>query len=104
MTLDKYIQDGHETKCVWKYTEFPPGTMPKVLVKEHEKKTYQFDSKGEDKDVILTAVEACRSLQCASLVWVMRHNAKQQRTEPHGLALLANKQIVVPGDGEFSLK
>ena len=103
-TLEKYVQDGRETKSVFKYKDFPPGTIPKVMVRENEKKTYQFDTKGEDKDVILNTIEACRSLQCASLVWVMRFNVKALRAEPHGVALLANKQIVVPGDGEFSLK
>ena len=39
MALDRYIQDGHETKCIWKYKDFPVGTLPKVLVKEDEKKT-----------------------------------------------------------------
>ena len=39
LALDKYIQDGHETKCIWEYKEFPAGTLPKVLVKEDEKKT-----------------------------------------------------------------
>ena len=24
-TIEKYIQDRHETKCVWKYKEFPLG-------------------------------------------------------------------------------
>ena len=98
MALDKYIQDGPETKRIWKYKEFPAGTLPKVLVKDGEKKTYQFDSKAADKNVVLAAIEACRKLDVASLVWVMRHNAKEKRVEPHGVALLANSRIVVPGD------
>ena len=104
LALDKYIQDGHETKCIWKYKEFPAGTLPKVLVKDDEKKTYQFDSKAADKNMVLAAIEVCRKLDVASLVWVMRHNAKEKRMERHGVALLANSRIVVPGDGEFSLK
>ncbi len=48
-------------------------------------------------------VEACRGLSSASLVWVMRHNAKLQRIEPHGVVLLANNKFVVPGDGEIIL-
>ena len=68
LALDKYIQDGPETKRIWKYKEFPAGTLPKVLVKEDEKKTYQFDFKGAHKDVVLAAVDAYRSLECASLV------------------------------------
>ena len=103
LALDKYIQDGHETKCIWKYKEFPAGTLPKVLVKEDEKKTYQFGSTAADKDVVLAAIEVCRKLERASLVWVMRHNAKALRIEPQGLALLANSRIVVPGDSEFFL-
>ena len=102
--LDKYIQDGAETCCIWEYKEFPSGTLPKVLVQEDTKKTYQFDSKAADKNEILAAIETCRKLESATLVWVMRHNAKGKRKEPHGLALLANARIVIPGDGEFCLK
>ena len=104
MTLDKYILDGHETKSIWKYKGFPPGTMPKVLVLEDHTKTYQFDSNSKEKDVVLATIQACRGLQCASLVWVVRHNAREQRIEPDGLALLANKAIIVPGEGKFKLK
>ena len=28
--LDKYIQDGHETKCIWTYKAYPAGTLPNV--------------------------------------------------------------------------
>jgi hypothetical protein len=56
---------------------------------------------------VLDAIEASqatsRELTCASSVWVMRHNAKQQRIEPRGVALLASSHIVVPGDGEIIL-
>ena len=73
-------------------------------MQEDTKKTYQFGSKAADKKEILAAIETCRKFESATLVWVMRHNTKGKRKEPHGLALLANARIVIPGDGGFCLK
>ena len=53
--------------------------------------------------MVIAAVEVSRKLQLTSLVWVVRYDNKKQRVEPFGLALLANKPIVVPGDGDILL-
>jgi len=103
-TLAKYMQEGRVTTSIWKYKAFPPGALPKALVYEDPNSTYQFDSRHTDRDVILASAQACRGLTCASLVWAVRHNAKEMRIEPDGLALLADKAIIVPGERQFKLQ
>ena len=103
MSLEKFIAEGLPTKSVWKYKEFPIGSMPKVLVCEDDKKTYHFGSKAQDRDVVLATIEACRQLKCATLVWVVKYNAKRQQIEPGGLVLLATQSITIPGDSMFCL-
>ena len=102
MTLEKLIKDTYPTtKSIWKYKPFPPGALPKVLQLEDDKKTYQFDSKAANKEIVLKCVERCRTLKNATLLWKMRY--RSERLEPDGIVLLANASIVVPGDGEFPL-
>ena len=37
---------------IWKYTPFPAGTLPAVLVKKDPQKSYGFLSKAKEKDHI----------------------------------------------------
>ena len=105
MTLDKYIKEIHpETKSIYKYKEFPPGALHKVLVQEDAAASYAFGSKAPHKAAILEAVERARSLKGATLTWMVKYNGKHHRIEPNGLVLLLTKQIIVPGEGESDLE
>ena len=59
--LETYIKEGLQTtKSIWKYKEFQPCSLPKVLVFEELNSTYQFDCKGMDRDFVLATIQACR--------------------------------------------
>ena len=100
------------------YLVLSPSAVRNKLTTDAAKKAFHIFAQykqAEEKDMTtdtfvnivckgLRILEVCRVLSDASLVWVMRHNKNQQRIEPHGLVLLANSRIVVPGDGEIILK
>ena len=104
MTLEKLIKDKYPSaKSIFKYKPFPPGVLPKLLLPEADGKSYQFDSKAENKDQISKCVEMLRISSSVSLVWQLTYNASVQRIQPSGLVALANAPMVVPGDGELVL-
>ena len=110
MKLDKYIKEVRpETQSIWKYTSFPPGHVPKVLVKDDPDKSYGFASTPEQKKEIEASVDLARQLKGATLLWVMKFTklskgVEVNRLDPNGLVLLANASFVVPPDADIVLE
>ncbi len=103
--LNKYIKDQQKsTKEVYGYVPFPPGTVPKVLVKKDTKTLFFSTSSATDgKPGMKAAIEAARVSEACSLHWIMKFAPTKERLEPCGLAVVTCKALVVPGGGEVSL-
>ena len=98
--LDKLLKEHSKVAEVWKYTPFPAGTIPKVLVKKAPQQVYGFASKSAQKQSIHKFVAAARNCTTASLLWILKLTKEENGIEPCGLALVANKQMLLPGSGE----
>ena len=83
--------------------------MPKILVKKEPHKSYGFVSRAADKDDIHNAIHLARSCVGLSVLWILKATSqkisgKLDRLEPAGLAIVTNKQLVLPGNGELGLE
>ena len=99
--LDKLLKDYPKVGEVWKYTPFPAGTTPKVLVKKAPQHVHGFASKSVQKEIIHKFIAAARNCTTVSLLWILRLTNKKDALEPCGLALVTNKQLFLPGSGDL---
>lgn len=105
--LDKLLKELCPTVGdIWKYVPFPAGALPKVLVKKEPMKSYGFVSKATEKDVHHKIIKLARSCTSVSVMWILKATpvAKPEKLEPSGLAIVTNKQMVLPGSGELCLE
>jgi hypothetical protein len=63
----------------------------------------KFDSKRPDRMAVLQAIEAARSTLSCTVAWIMEFHEQNNRLQPLGLTLIANKQMVIPAGGELML-
>ena len=91
---------------IWKCVPFPAGALPKVLVKKEPQKRYGFISKAAEKDLHYKIIKLARSCTSVSVMWILKATpaAKAEKLEPCGLAIVTNKQMVLPGSGELCLE
>ena len=101
--LDKLMKEvTPQVAEIWKYTAFPPGSLPKVLVKKQPQHVYNFVSKSAQKEAIHKLIHLGRSATSCSLLWIVKAGGKNNEIlEPRGLALVTNKQVVLPGKGKW---
>ena len=101
--LDKLLKEVcPQVGEIWKYTAFPPGTLPKVLVKKQPQHVYNFVSKSAQKDTIHKFIHLGRTATSCSLLWIVKAGGKSNEVlEPRGLAFVTNKQVLLPGKGEW---
>ena len=108
--MDKLLKEGCPTVGdVWKYVPFPAGMLPKILVKKEPQKSYGFVSWDKNKDDIHNAIQLARSCPGLSVLWILKAfpqktSGKLDKLEPAGLAIVTNKQLVLPGSGELGLE
>ena len=100
--LDKLIKEVCPTVGeLWMYAPSPAGTLPAVLVKKDPQKSLVFLSKAKEKDHIHKIVWLAQECTTISVLWVLKK--RSARLEPVGLALVTNKQILLPGSEELIL-
>ena len=76
--LDKLLQEIYpQVGEIWKYTAFPAGTLPEVLVKQLPQKFYSFSSKANDKAkaAIYKCIKAGKDCTVCSVLWVVELDA-----------------------------
>ena len=86
---------------IWKYAPFPAGAWPTVFVKKDPTKNHFFLSKATEKEHIHKVVRLAQETTSISVLWVLEK--KSARLDPVGLALVTNKQILLPGSTELVL-
>jgi hypothetical protein len=102
--LDKYIKDHHQsTKEIYHYMPFPAGGVPKVLVKKVEKNFKFLYSGPSNKQHIYSVVAAVLTPGLCSLHWMVKFVPLKDRLEPCGLAVVLNRPVTLPGNGELIL-
>ena len=108
--MDKLLKEGCPTVGdVWKCVPFPAGMLPKILVKKEPQKSYGFVSRDKNKDDIHNAIHLARSCVGLSALWILKAtpqktSGKLDKLDPAGLAIVTNKQLVLPGNGELGLE
>ena len=105
--LDKLLKEVYpQTGEIWRYTPFPPGTLPKMLVKKTPQQPCSFISKAPEKDHIHKCIQLAGNCSTCSLVWIVKLAPQHTppRLEPIGLAFTSNKQLVLPGNGHLMLE
>eukprot|EP00974_Lingulodinium_polyedra_P044114 4234064-Lingulodinium_polyedra.AAC.1 len=91
--LDKLLKEVYpQAGEIWKYTAFPAGTLPKVLVKKNPQQSHSFYSKANEK-AIYKFINAAKDCTMCSLLWIVKLSSSgtPPRLEPAGLALVGNK-------------
>ena len=107
LKLDKLMKEVcPQVAEIWKYTPFPAGTLPKVLVKKEPQKSYGFMSKAPDKEIFYKIIKLARACTSVSVVWILKGTpvGKVEKLEPSGLAIVLNKQLVLLGSGELEME
>ena len=100
--LDKLINEVCPTVGeIWNYAPFPAGTLPEVLVNKDPQKSYGFQSEAKEKDHIHEIVQLAQKCTNIDVLWILKETPG--RLEPAGLALVTNKQLLLPGSGEITL-
>ena len=100
--FDKLMKEVHPTtQEVWKYTPFPAGTLPKMMVKKSPESSYFFVSTAPAKKTIHELIDKARALTTCSMLFIVK--AQGDKVLPNGVALVANKPISVPAAGEHVL-
>ena len=105
--LDKLLKEVYpQAGEIYKHKEFPAGTLPKVLVKNNPQTTYSFYSKAKEKEAIHKFINAAKDCTLCSVFWIVKLSSSSTppRLEPCGLAVVSNKQMALPGNGELCLK
>ena len=99
--LDKLLPNLPLVSEVWRYTPFQQGASPKALLKIKQYKAAWFQSTSAEKDLIHKAVVMALTCTSCSLLWIVK--ARGNVLAPNGLALVTNKQLILPGKGELIL-
>ena len=82
--LDKLLKEVYpQVGEIWKYTAFPAGTLPKVLVKKHPDQCISFHSKANDKEkeAIYKFIKAAKDCTMCSPLWTVKLSSPV--TPPH---------------------
>ena len=81
---------------------FPVGSAPKTLTRKRSTATF-LEYRGDDRKLVVSALEAARNSTKAQPLWQVQHNAAKQRISPTGVAIVLSKHQQVPGGGKLVL-
>ena len=98
--LDKLLTALPAVSEVWRYKSFQQGMVPKALVRSGDKRAW-FQSLSEEADLIHNAVVMSLTSTLCSALWIVK--ARGNQLQPNGLALVTNKQLILPAKGELIL-
>ena len=78
--------------------------VPRRLLAEDADNTAIFlEYRGDDRKLVVSALEAARNSTLAKPLWQVQHNAGKQKISPTGLAIVLAKSQTVPGGGQLVL-
>ena len=99
--LDKLLTALPAVSEVWRYKSLQQGTVPKALVRVNGDKRAWLQSMSEEADLIHNAVVMSLTSTSCSALWIVK--ARGNQLQPNGLALVTNKQLILPAKGELIL-